>query len=94
MKRYNECTSGKIIRETMNEVNRARSGTVQQPCSASTVPGTDPVMEAIARKLFGIDQVPLLERERMIRRAARAGAEKSKGQNAAGQTPADRKEIT
>jgi hypothetical protein len=34
----------------------------------------DRVWEAIARKLHGIARVPLDEQERMIRRAAKAGA--------------------
>lgn len=43
---------------------------------------TDPVLEAIAKKLHGIDGVPLAERERMIRRAAKAGAKALREQNA------------
>ncbi|MFA4986791.1 MAG: hypothetical protein WC712_09425 [Candidatus Brocadiia bacterium] len=35
---------------------------------------TDPVMEAIARKLQGIAGVPHAEQAAMIRRAAKAGA--------------------
>lgn len=34
---------------------------------------TDPVLEAIARKLFGFDQCPSKEKARMIKRAAKAG---------------------
>jgi len=34
---------------------------------------TCPIMEAIARKLFGIEQCPLSERRRMIARAVKAG---------------------
>lgn len=36
---------------------------------------TDPVVEAIAKKLSGINGVPAIEQERMIREAAKAGAE-------------------
>jgi len=36
---------------------------------------TDPVMEAIARKLLGIERVPPGEQAKMIRQAAKAGAE-------------------
>ena len=39
----------------------------------SVVVKTDPVLEAIARKLSGIAAVPHTEQERMIRRAAKAG---------------------
>lgn len=35
---------------------------------------TDPVQEAIARKLAGIAGVPIMEQQAMIRRAAKAGA--------------------
>lgn len=41
----------------------------------SVVVKTDPVLEAIARKLSGIAGAPPMERERMIRRAAKAGRE-------------------
>ena len=40
---------------------------------------TDPVQEAIARRLSGIEGVPPLEQARMIGRAARAGAKAMKG---------------
>ena len=40
-------------------------------CSGVTV-RTDPVMEAIARKLHGIASVPVMEQAAMIRRAAQA----------------------
>jgi len=43
--------------------------------SFSVTVRTDPVEEAIARKLFGIDIVPSTRRAAMIRRAAKAGAE-------------------
>lgn len=36
---------------------------------------TDPVYEAILKKLIGIDGVPIEERIEMIKRAAKAGAE-------------------
>ena len=39
------------------------------------VVSTDPVAEAIARKLSGIAAVPPMEQERMIRRAVKAGKE-------------------
>ena len=32
MKKYNECTSGKFIREAMNEINKAPLGTCPAPC--------------------------------------------------------------
>jgi hypothetical protein len=35
----------------------------------------DPVLEAIANKLQGINTVPPLEQAKMIKRAAKAGAE-------------------
>ena len=41
---------------------------------SSVVVSTDPVMEAIARKLHGINRVPLGEQHAMIERATRAGA--------------------
>lgn len=41
----------------------------------SVVVKTDPVLEAIARKLSGIAAVPPMEQARMIRRAAKAGRE-------------------
>ena len=43
----------------------------------SIVVKTDPVMEAIAKRLFGIDRMPNMpmERAKMIKRAAKAGAE-------------------
>ena len=53
----------------------------RRTCSAPVV-RTDTVMEAIARKMHGIDGVPLSERERMIRRAAKAGAQALREQNA------------
>ena len=42
-------------------------------CSGVTV-HTDPVQEAIARKLQGIAGVPPIEQTKMIRRACKAGA--------------------
>lgn len=36
---------------------------------------TDPVLDAIARKLFGIERVPPAEKAKMIKRAAKAGSE-------------------
>lgn len=45
------------------------------PMNTAPVVNTDPVKEAIAKKLHGIDSVPISERSRMIRRAAKAGAE-------------------
>lgn len=36
---------------------------------------TDPVVEAICKKLSGINEVSTIEQERMIREAANAGAE-------------------
>lgn len=48
--------------------------------SSAPVVRTDPVMEAIARKLHGIDAVPPAEGVRMIRRAVRAGAQALKEQ--------------
>lgn len=36
---------------------------------------TDPVLEAIARKLLGIETVPFAEKEKMIKRAAKAARE-------------------
>lgn len=36
---------------------------------------TDPVMEAMAKKLFSIESVPVAEKEKMIRRAINAGRE-------------------
>lgn len=39
----------------------------------SVVVKTDPVLEAIARKLSGIAAVPPMEQAKMIRRAAAAG---------------------
>jgi len=36
---------------------------------------TDPVLEAIAKKLHGIESVPPAEQAKMIRRAAKAGAD-------------------
>lgn len=47
------------------------------------VVSTDPVMEAIAKKLSGIAIVPVGEQEKMIRRAAKAGAEVLRGREAA-----------
>jgi len=43
MKKYNECTSGKFIREAMNEINKAPLGTCPASCS---------VFEKLARQLF------------------------------------------
>jgi len=57
-------------------------GTCSAICCGATVPPTDPVMEAIAKKLFGIETVPKMEQQRMIRRAAVAGAKELRNHNA------------
>ena len=41
----------------------------------SPIVRTDPVLEAIARKLSGFGSVQPIEQARMIRRAAKAGAD-------------------
>ena len=41
---------------------------------------TDPVLEAIACKLFGIEQVPRAEQSKMIKRAAKAAKEAAEAQ--------------
>jgi|AntAceMinimDraft_16_1070373.scaffolds.fasta_scaffold15290_11 hypothetical protein len=58
----------------MNDTKAGDTGTCPEPCCGATVTPTDPVMEAIAKKLFGIETVPKMEQQRMIRRAAFAGA--------------------
>lgn len=45
------------------------------------VVGTDPICEAIAKSLSGISGVPPMEQERMIRRAAKAGASALRSQS-------------
>ena len=60
---------------------RAPLGTRQATCCGATVPPTDPVMEAIAKKLFGIETVPKMEQQKMIKRAVIAGAKELRNHN-------------
>ena len=55
------------------------SNMTKQYCFAPTVK-TDPVLEAIARKLFGFAQCPPAEQAKMIKRAAKSGAEAARKQ--------------
>ena len=77
---------GKIA-EMYQEANRktierkAPLGTCPATCCGATVTPTDPGMEAIAKKLFGIETVPKMEQQRMIRRAAFAGAKELRDHN-------------
>jgi len=58
----------------METAGKPRITRVRQPSVR-----TDPVHEAIARRLSGIEGVPPLEQARMIGRAARAGARALRG---------------
>lgn len=68
----------------MTETKSVDAGkrSAQPPCSVSApTVRTDPVLEAIARKLFGIASVPRMEQYKMIKRAAKAGADALRKQN-------------
>jgi len=76
IRRVNE--AHRALKAFEDEANVALPGgdsrTVERRCSAPVV-RTDPVMEAIARKLHGIAGVCPGEQAAMIRRAAKAGAQ-------------------
>ena len=67
---------------------RAEKESAGKPSSHAVVVRTDPVLEAIARKLSGIACVPPTEQAAMIRRAAKAGAQALREQNASAQAGA------